>query len=146
MPTNRSTARQGLDLIVFFVGLFILAAVGFAHVRNELLFLFKGVGREGMTPEQAAWRLAYDTLINLLLLGLMFGWLRIFQKMYPVPKQNIVAASSLSCPKCNELTPRGSRPVYQLICSICLFPFGLLTLLAGRNPTVCRSCGFRWQV
>lgn len=51
----------------------------------------------------------------------------------------------LSCPKCESLTRRGKRPAWQILLSILLFPFGLLTLLAGRNPTRCDKCGFHWQ-
>ena len=67
---------------------------------------------------------------------------RLRPHLFPVPKSRFL----LSCPKCGELTPRGGRPLFQIVCSVLLFPFGLLTLLAGRDPTVCKACGFRWQV
>jgi hypothetical protein len=57
-------------------------------------------------------------------------------------KQQLV---KISCPKCEHLSTLGLRPLIQIVCSIFLFPFGLLTLLAGRNPTVCGKCGHRWM-
>jgi hypothetical protein len=51
----------------------------------------------------------------------------------------------VSCPKCNAITSQAGFPVWAIIVSICLFPFGLLALLAGRKPTRCPSCGFTWQ-
>jgi len=51
----------------------------------------------------------------------------------------------LSCPKCGHNATRGGFAVWQIIVSICFFPIGLLSLLAGRKPTVCRQCSFHWQ-
>ena len=51
----------------------------------------------------------------------------------------------ISCPKCNALSELGRRPTNQIVCSIMLFPIGLLALIAGRNPTECRACGYRWM-
>lgn len=51
----------------------------------------------------------------------------------------------LSCPKCGSPAERGSFQVWQIIVSICFFPVGLLSLLAGRKPTVCPKCGNSWQ-
>jgi hypothetical protein len=51
----------------------------------------------------------------------------------------------LSCPKCDALTRRGGRPAWQIVVAILLFPIGLLALLAGRKPTVCEKCGYRWM-
>ncbi len=54
-------------------------------------------------------------------------------------------ASMLSCPKCGGVAERGGFAIWQWIISICFFPLGLLSLLAGRKPTVCTKCGFSWQ-
>jgi len=51
----------------------------------------------------------------------------------------------LSCPKCGTLTERAGYPAWVIIVAICLFPVGLLALLAGRKPTVCPKCGNAWQ-
>jgi len=53
--------------------------------------------------------------------------------------------NGLSCPKCGTLTERGARPGWQILLSIIFFPLGLLSLLAGRNPTECHKCNFRWM-
>jgi len=52
----------------------------------------------------------------------------------------------ISCLKCDALAKRGGRPVWQVIVSVLFFPIGLLSLLAGRKPTVCQKCGHRWIV
>lgn len=51
----------------------------------------------------------------------------------------------VSCPKCSKETTRGGYAVWQWIVSICFFPAGLLSLLAGRKPTKCQHCGHTWQ-
>ncbi|MDD2776515.1 MAG: hypothetical protein PHU06_11210 [Gallionella sp.] len=51
----------------------------------------------------------------------------------------------LSCPKCSELATKGGFNIWQIIVSIWFFPIGLLSLLAGRKPTVCLKCGHSWQ-
>jgi len=53
--------------------------------------------------------------------------------------------AQVTCPKCSTLTNQGGYPTWAIIVAICFFPVGLLALLAGRSPTVCRSCGFGWQ-
>jgi hypothetical protein len=53
--------------------------------------------------------------------------------------------ANLSCPKCSELTKKGGYNVWQIVVSICFFPVGLLSLLAGRKPTVCQKCGHAWN-
>lgn len=52
----------------------------------------------------------------------------------------------LSCPKCGELTQKGSYFTWQIIVAILLFPIGLLALLADKKVTVCKKCGHTWQV
>jgi len=49
--------------------------------------------------------------------------------------------AQISCPKCSKLTAQGGFAVWQILVSICFFPLGLLSLLAGRKPTVCAFCG-----
>lgn len=51
----------------------------------------------------------------------------------------------LSCPKCTGVAERGGYPAWVIIVAICLFPVGLLALLAGRKPTSCSTCGHMWQ-
>jgi len=51
----------------------------------------------------------------------------------------------VSCPKCSKTTKGGGFPTWTIVVSICLFPVGLLALLAGRKPTVCQHCGHSWQ-
>jgi len=60
-------------------------------------------------------------------------------------KQHTPNSRMISCPKCSELTVRAGFPDWAIILAICLFPLGLLALLAGRKPTVCPNCGFAWQ-
>ena len=57
----------------------------------------------------------------------------------------IKVMSNLSCPKCGELTKRGGYKAWQIIVAVCLFPIGLLALLADRNPTTCQKCGHTWN-
>ena len=45
--------------------------------------------------------------------------------------------AAISCPKCNTLTVQAGYPAWVIIVAICLFPLGLLALLAGRKPTTC---------
>lgn len=51
----------------------------------------------------------------------------------------------ISCPKCNALAEQGGYAAWQWIVSICFFPLGLLSLLAGRQPSTCKSCGYAWK-
>jgi hypothetical protein len=53
--------------------------------------------------------------------------------------------AQVSCPKCSTMTQQGGFPTWTIVVSICLFPVGLLALLAGRTPTRCPSCGHTWQ-
>ena len=53
--------------------------------------------------------------------------------------------ASITCTKCGSLTDRAGFPTWAIIVSICLFPIGLLALLAGRKPTTCGKCGMTWQ-
>jgi NMD protein affecting ribosome stability and mRNA decay len=53
--------------------------------------------------------------------------------------------AAISCPKCGELTQRGSYKGWQILVAVCTFPIGLLALMADRNPTVCQKCGHSWQ-
>ena len=52
--------------------------------------------------------------------------------------------AQLSCPKCNGLAELGGYAPWQWIVAICFFPIGLLAFLAGRQPSVCRGCGYSW--
>lgn len=54
-------------------------------------------------------------------------------------------SSQLSCPKCSALAEQGGFSAWQWIVSICFFPIGLLSLLAGRKPTVCPKCNHSWK-
>jgi len=51
----------------------------------------------------------------------------------------------VSCPKCSKQTVQGGFQTWQIIVSICFFPLGLLSLLAGRKPTTCQQCKHVWQ-
>ena len=51
----------------------------------------------------------------------------------------------VSCPECKRLVERSGFQTWQVVCMIAFFPIGLLALLAGRRPTICRHCGFRWS-
>ena len=53
--------------------------------------------------------------------------------------------AQISCPKCQAMAYRGGIPIWQIVVAIIFFPIGLLALLAGRKPTECPSCGYRWQ-
>jgi len=61
----------------------------------------------------------------------------------PSSKENQLAA--VSCPKCNTLNQQAGWPAWVIVVAICFFPIGLLALLSGRKPTVCRQCGFAWN-
>jgi hypothetical protein len=52
----------------------------------------------------------------------------------------------ISCPKCGKMADKGGFYAWQIIVSICFFPIGLLSLLAGRQPTQCPECKHTWQV
>ena len=67
----------------------------------------------------------------------------------PLPQmqqQVAINVGQLSCPRCGGPGLKGSFRAWQIIVSICFFPIGLLSLLAGRSPSRCLSCGFIWQV
>jgi hypothetical protein len=51
----------------------------------------------------------------------------------------------VSCPKCSKQTKQAGFNPWQIVVSICFFPLGLLSLLAGRKPTTCQECGNTWQ-
>lgn len=54
-------------------------------------------------------------------------------------------AAPVTCVQCGSITPRGRFATWQVLVSICLFPFGLLSLFLGRKATTCRNCGHCWQ-
>ena len=54
------------------------------------------------------------------------------------------ARQRISCIKCDHLTKRGGFRAIQYVVSVIFFPLGLLSLIAGRNPTVCEKCGHTW--
>lgn len=47
----------------------------------------------------------------------------------------------ITCPKCQTTNKRRGFPAWVIILAILLFPFGLLFLLVGREPTKCCQCG-----
>lgn len=51
----------------------------------------------------------------------------------------------VSCLKCGIPAERGSYSFWVVLCSILLFPFGMLAMLAGRKLTSCPKCGFTWH-
>jgi len=51
----------------------------------------------------------------------------------------------VTCPKCGSVAKRGGYAGWQIVVAILFFPIGLLALAAGRQPTKCILCGFRWQ-
>ena len=46
------------------------------------------------------------------------------------------------CPRCKELTKKGGYKAWQIIVSICFFPFGLIALDADGKATTCEKCGY----
>jgi|GEM_PF-624430 len=52
---------------------------------------------------------------------------------------------TVTCPRCGTETRRGGYSWWQILVAILFFPIGLLALAAGRQPTECTDCGFRWQ-
>jgi phage FluMu protein Com len=48
--------------------------------------------------------------------------------------------AAVPCPKCGEIVIKGGFETWQIVVAICLFPIGLLALLAGRKPTQCPKC------
>lgn len=48
--------------------------------------------------------------------------------------------SLITCPFCGFMTMRGGFAFWQILVSIFFFPLGMLSLLAGRKPTVCHQC------
>ena len=53
--------------------------------------------------------------------------------------------AQVSCPKCSKATNQAGFRGWQILVAICLFPVGLLALLAGREPTKCQHCGHIFQ-
>jgi len=51
----------------------------------------------------------------------------------------------VTCPKCGKATQQAGFETWQIIVSICFFPLGLLSLLAGRKPTTCGHCSNTFQ-
>jgi hypothetical protein len=48
--------------------------------------------------------------------------------------------ASIACPKCGRSLEK-SFAGWQIAISVCLFPLGLLSLLAGQQPVTCGNCG-----
>ena len=53
---------------------------------------------------------------------------------------------SISCPKCGGKVERGGFRTWQILLCIFLFPIGLIALAAGREPSICKKCGYTWIV
>jgi len=53
--------------------------------------------------------------------------------------------AEITCPKCDKLTTKGGYHTWQIIVAICLFPLGLLALVADKQPTKCTSCEHTWM-
>lgn len=53
--------------------------------------------------------------------------------------------SQVTCPSCNKLTKQGGFRGWQILVAICLFPIGLIALLAEKEPTKCQYCKHTWQ-
>ena len=53
--------------------------------------------------------------------------------------------ADISCPKCESLGKTGGFHTWQILVSICLFPLGLLSLLAEKEPNKCHACGHAWR-
>ena len=53
--------------------------------------------------------------------------------------------SFVTCPRCGAAAGRAGFPAWVVMVAICLFPVGLLALLAGRSPSMCAKCGTAWQ-
>ena len=53
--------------------------------------------------------------------------------------------TQISCPKCRNLCNQGGYKNWQILIAVFGFPWGLLALLAEKNPTECINCGFIWQ-
>lgn len=51
-----------------------------------------------------------------------------------------ISFGPLKCPKCSAVAKRGNFKVWQIVVAILFFPFGLLALLAPRNPNKCPEC------
>jgi DNA-directed RNA polymerase subunit RPC12/RpoP len=59
----------------------------------------------------------------------------------PISNANSVPAKNyVSCPHCGANVKKETFEVWQYIVAICLFPIGLLALLAGRKPATCYKC------
>jgi hypothetical protein len=48
--------------------------------------------------------------------------------------------------KCNQLTPAGGYKAWQIIVAVCFFPIGLIALDLDKKVTICKHCGYRFQV
>ena len=48
--------------------------------------------------------------------------------------------ASIACPKCSRNLEK-SFAGWQIGVSVCFFPLGLLSLLAGKKPVTCGNCG-----
>ena len=60
-------------------------------------------------------------------------------------RDEIIKPAVTTCPKCGKPARRGQFAVWQFILVVCFFPIGLLSLLAGRQPSECPQCGHSWE-
>ena len=60
-------------------------------------------------------------------------------------RKEIIKSDTLNCPECDAPATQGHFSAWQFVVVICLFPLGLLALLAGRQPTRCPNCNHTWR-
>jgi hypothetical protein len=93
-----------------------------------------------------AWAVGWPVLLTdagVLLLGITSAVLL----LVVVVKRDEILGETITvvCPNCGASVKRAQFAVWQLIAVICLFPIGLLSLLAGYQATVCPDCRHTWQ-
>ena len=62
-----------------------------------------------------------------------------------IKRGEILKSHNVLCPKCGTVTQSGQYAAWQFLVTICFFPLGLLSLLAGRVPAKCRQCEHTWE-
>lgn len=120
-------ARIGCATIAapVFVAIFWTLTTVAAVLRSRV------VGFPGLYTDEGAWGL-WAFSLGMLSLVLVY-------------RDEIVKPGTAPCPKCGGAAQRGQFALWQFLLVILVLPLGLLSLLAGREPSVCPHCGHVWE-
>ena len=83
--------------------------------------------------------MAMETGEALIVLLIVLGSVALIAAIYVIFQSP--SKLGVECPHCRGRTPRAGFPIWAIVVSILFFPWGLLALVLGRQPTQCKHCG-----